>query len=189
MRARLLVASLLTACTTVAVACGGKVVVDASAGGAPAGTGGSVGATPAMTATTASSTSSSAGGPCEQGTCPGTRPGSGAACDCPNLVCTYDECPVDGPYEVATCAGTNGWAVSVLPCSTVMVPCGGTTCPPGAVCVTEISGFGMPPSYCVEDPCGSAPLDCSCALSACPAAVGFTCSVADGGITCTCDDC
>jgi len=107
------------------VACGGKVVVDLSAGSGGSGTGGSVSTNTSVSSTsvTGTSVSSSSGGTCPPHASPGCCFGDGQCCDCvSSTVCTlgsfgpvtaevtaFDDCvcapDVCGQSCVAACAG------------------------------------------------------------------------------------
>ena len=70
--------------------------------------------------------------------------------------------------------------------ATSLVSCRGQPCPVGQLCedLIWIPNFGnRTDTYtCKDNPCGTAPLSCSCAASVCN---GFQCAVSAGNLTCT----
>jgi hypothetical protein len=137
------------------VACGGKVVVDLSAG--TAGTGGAGGAVGSgLTTTSASgisfttSVSSATGGGCPPHSSPGCCPGDGTCCDCVSQnVCTL------GPF---------GWETTEVIAFDDCV-CQLTEC--GTVCAGACVGQGIDMG-CPDCAAKSAQGNCAKPFSACP---------------------
>jgi hypothetical protein len=67
-------------------------------------------------------------------------------------------------------------------------PCGGRFCNADEVCLVTAIDFGPPTYSCVDNPCGSDPLDCSCAAALCE---GFSCSTSaeERRVSCFCPAC
>ncbi|APR78784.1 Hypothetical protein A7982_04131 [Minicystis rosea] len=143
-------------------ACGGKVVVDGSAGtGGAGGSGGSSSSSsPTVSTSVVSSSSSTSSGPA---VCPDPFPGIQASCDHEGLQCVP---PLTCCGSPATCKG-GLWHYDEIDCDApCAAPCGpdGFACTAGAVCIAYI---GTVTTYqCRENPC-QGPLDCSCAGSFC----------------------
>jgi hypothetical protein len=100
-----------------------------------------------------------AGGACN-GMCPAAAP-TGGDCACISF-CRYYECAGRGRV-VAVCDGQK-WTIKTQPCSEVI--CANlAACPAGKICVETQTGATS--RQCVDNPCGSGNVGCSCAASAC----------------------
>ena len=165
--------SILIVCLGVA-ACGGKVVVDPTAGSG----GASASSSPAVS-------SSVSGSP---HTCPSPFPGTYAQCDVEGQVCPIPDacCGVS-----ATCQG-GVWINGAPTCAEPCIPCGndvdGFACAADAVCVNEVLEIGGSHYSCAPNPCPGMP-DCSCAASVCTTP-GFQCvSTVGFSVSCVCTAC
>ena len=141
-----------TICVGFAVAgCSGQPDVatgDASVGGRT-----SAGGSPGLGGNTATGGASGVA-------CPSAAPQQGATCNSAGQICSYQNCATTG-VSVATCQGH--WSVSTTPCSGT-VTCasapGQRTCGQGQICLVRAGG--TIDVQCVDNTCGSAPVDCAC---------------------------
>ncbi|MEP7120473.1 MAG: hypothetical protein ABJE95_06180 [Byssovorax sp.] len=174
-----LLAVLVAGASLSALACGGKVVVDASGGG---GTSASTtttavtasAVTSASAATTTSATTGTGGGEC-----PDPFPGILAPCNQEQLVC---------PAPGACCPGTavckdGVWRFPGPDCQSLCaVPCGPDEFGCNSVCVIDVSGSGST-FRCAQNPCDGT-VSCGCATPLCDEK-GETCALVSG-FTLTC---
>jgi hypothetical protein len=157
---------LLSAACTVLVACGGNVVVDATAGsGGKGGSGGAGGMATASTTATTSTSSSSSSSSGSSG-CPVPFSGVEGACSTAGMTC-----PVPGACCDGTAVCENGfWKYLPPPCQQLCTPeCGpdGFACAGNRICVANI---GQTTTYeCAPNPCAPGPVDCACAAPLCAA--------------------
>ncbi len=137
-------------------------------------------------ATTSSTGTGGVSGGCSKNECPMSPPAAGTFCPCLDQECEYDQCPEDGALTTATCTG-GAWSLQSAMC-TASASCGETQCTPGFVCLNRASGIAIT-ATCIEDPCGSSPLACSCAADVCPTSQGNTCAVMGDALYCACTIC
>jgi hypothetical protein len=116
--------------------------------------------------------SGSAGAPPDP--CPTTAPDNGDDCT-QGFQCTYFDCEGTGQTN-AFCNGTTV-STEVLPCASIA--CGADECDPGAICVEHMGGMS---AECVDNPCGTHAVTCSCAGELCSETE--TCSVNAGKVAC-----
>ncbi len=91
--------------------------------------------------------------------CPRVAPASGSSCTASGQSCIYEDCGRSG-VTVATCQDT--WSVTTSACSeTVRCPYPSSqTCSAGQICIVYAGGALY--ARCVDNPCGTGPVDCSC---------------------------
>jgi hypothetical protein len=175
---------LVALCLAFGVACNGNELGESDGGaGAPSGgrfaTGGGGATNGGNRATGGMGTGGSATVPC-----PTMAPASGSSCTTSGQQCVYQECATTG-VTVATCQTT--WSVTTSPCAGT-VRCtsypGTLTCATGQICLVRAGG--TIDAQCVDNACGTAPVDCSC-LGVCTG----ICSVlpSSAGVTMYCNTC
>lgn len=166
----------LSGCGDDDVAAATDAGVDASTGG-DAGAGGDAGGTGIDAGGLDAAASDAGGGAADAGTrdagppCPATAPANGTACAVSDQVCGYLDCGSGGAGAVTATCGSTGWATSTMACNAVT--CGATTCASGEVCVERASGAFI--QTCEASPCGTGPIEESCACTLC-GALGCTVS-------------
>jgi hypothetical protein len=149
---------------------------NAAGSGASAGNGASSGSGGTGGATGTGGTAGDHQGP----PCPTEPPATDDGCENPGQLCAYQQCDGEGLIE-ARC-GREVWSVSTSTCETTV--CGNYQCDAGQLCLEIQSGALM--IECVENPCGTGPLDCACACG------GMDCTIESATkVTCRsgCTDC
>ncbi len=114
--------------------------------------------------------------------CPTAVPVEGEACEELDQRCTYLECPGAGVTR-ADCHAS-GWILTMLPCESYACDFGAggaATCTESQLCVARMGGAFL--VECVDNPCGSGPIEESCACSICGAT--DDCQVDGLSVTCT----
>jgi hypothetical protein len=171
----------------VAMACGGKVVVDEQASSRVGAGGGASTSVVSGAGASNASTSSSGGGLGGAAGCPAEFPGKGTPCAVPADVQCAVAFSCCGLF--ATCQG-GIWTVSTPDCHQACVPCGPDpdfACSVNALCVVH---QGLETTYtCSANPCGSEPVSCACASSVCEGGTRNCDSAQGSTVTCACPSC
>ena len=92
--------------------------------------------------------------------CPAEAPPSGMSCSASGQRCVYQDCAALG-VTVASCQST--WSLTTTPCGSVVLCAsysGSTTCSTGQICKVYAGGALL--ADCVENTCGTGPIDCTC---------------------------